>query len=190
MGRFATREDEVDHPFRLRVFVDPYGVVQQGARAGVENYSIKRLEPLCGYDRRVDLAEATASLIAFEAALEDRTAAGDGERQRVLAGYNEDDCWATLTLRDWPEGRRAELAERLGQELPQPVFAEKPEAAEDPGTTRIRSALLAWVSAERPHGRTSSVPGRCWQTCSIGTGERISRPGGGTSTYAGLAPQS
>jgi hypothetical protein len=55
----------------------------------VESYSIKRLKPLCGYDRRVDLAEATARLIAVEAALEDGTAAGDGERQRVVAGYNE-----------------------------------------------------------------------------------------------------
>jgi predicted RecB family nuclease len=36
----------------------------------------------------------------LEAALEDGTAAGDGERQRVVAGYNEDDCRATLALRD------------------------------------------------------------------------------------------
>ncbi len=91
----------------------------------------------------MDLAEATASLIALEAALEDGTAAGDGERQRVVAGYNQDDCRATLALRDWLEERRAELAGRLGVELPRPVFAEKPGAAEDPETARIRSALLA-----------------------------------------------
>ena len=143
MGRFATREDEVDDLFRLGVFVDLYRVVRQGVRAGVESYSIKRLEPLCGYDRRVDLDEATRGLIALEAALEDGTAAGDGERRRVVAGYNEDDCRATLALRDWLEERRVELAERLGQELPRPVFAEKPGAAEDPETARIRSALLA-----------------------------------------------
>jgi hypothetical protein len=125
-----------------------YRVVRQGVQAGVENYSIKRLEPVCGYDRRVDLAEATASLIAFEAALEDGTAAGDGKRQQVVAGYNEDDCRATLALRDWLEERRAELAERLGQELPRPVFVEQPGAAEDPETARIRSALLAGVSVE------------------------------------------
>ena len=148
MGRFATREDEVDGLFRLGVFTDLYRVVRQGVRAGVESYSIKRLEPLCGYGLRVDLAEATASLIALEAALEDGDAAGDGERQRVVAGYNQDDCRATLALRDWLEGRRAELAEHLGQELPRPVFAEKPGAAEDPETARIRSALLAGVSAE------------------------------------------
>jgi hypothetical protein len=36
MGRFATREDEVDDLFRLGVFVDLYRVVRQGVRAGVE----------------------------------------------------------------------------------------------------------------------------------------------------------
>ena len=69
------------------------------------SYSIKRLEPLCGYDRRVDLAEATVSLIALEAALEDATAATDGERHRVVAGYYEDDCRVTLALREWLEVR-------------------------------------------------------------------------------------
>ena len=157
MGRFATREDEVDDLFRLGVFTDLYRVVRQGVRAGVESYSIKRLEPLCGYDRRVDLAEATRSLIALEAALEDGTAAGDGERQRIVAGYNQDDCRATLALRDWLEERRTELAERLGQELPRPVFAEKPGAAEDPETARIRSALLAGVSAETSGAIPSDV---------------------------------
>ncbi len=154
MGRFATREDEVDDLFRLGVFVDLYRVVRQGVRAGVESYSIKRLEPLCGYARQVDLHEATVNLIALEAALEDGTAAGDRERQRVVAGYNEDDCRATLALRDWLEDRRAELAGRLGRDLPRPVFAEKPGAAEDPEVVRIRSALLAGVPAETPLSNT------------------------------------
>ena len=149
MGRFATREDEVDDLFRLGVFVDLYRVVRQGVQAGVESYSIKRLEPLCGYRRQVDLREATASLIAFEAALEDGTAAGDAGRQRVVAGYNEDDCRATLALRDWLEDRRVDLAERTGAQLARPVVIEdEARAREDPEVTRIRSALLAGVSAE------------------------------------------
>src|SRR6266568_5097779 len=150
MGRFATREDEVDDLFRLGVFTDLYRVVRQGVRAGVESYSIKRLEPLCGYGRQVDLAEATASLIALEAALEEGTAAGDGERRRVAAGYNEDDCRATLALRDWLGERRAELAGRLGEDLPRPAAAEQPDTAEDPGLARLRLALLAGVSAAPP----------------------------------------
>ena len=148
MGRFATREDEVDDLFRLGVFVDLYRVIRQGAQAGVESYSIKRLEPLCGYRRQVDLREATASLIAFEAALEDGTAAADAGRQGVVAGYNEDDCRATLALRDWLEDRRRDLAERTGEQLPRPFVDEPERAPEDPEVTRIRSALLAGVSAE------------------------------------------
>ena len=148
MGRFATREDEVDDLFRLGVFVDLYRVVRQGVQAGVESYSIKRLEPLCGYRRQVDLRDATASLIAFEAALEDGTAAGEAGRQGVVAGYNEDDCRATLALRDWLEDRRRDLAERAGVQLPRPFFSEPERAPEDPEVTRIRSALLAGVSAE------------------------------------------
>jgi len=149
MGRFATREDEVDDLFRLGVFVDLYRVIRQGVQAGVESYSIKRLEPLCGYRRQVDLREATASLIAFEAALEDQTALGDAGRQRVVAGYNEDDCRATLALRDWLEQRRHDVAERTGGQLPRPVAPrEPPRAPEDSEVTRIRSALLAGVSAE------------------------------------------
>ena len=76
-----------------------------------------------------------------------------------MAGYNEDDCRATLALRDWLEDRRLELAERLGESLPRPIFAEKPSAAEDPEVTRIRSALLAGVPAEAS-GRTSEQQAR------------------------------
>jgi len=159
MGRFATREDEVDNLFRLGVFVDLYRVVRQSLRAGVESYSIKRLEPLCGYERQLDLREATSNLIAFEAALEDGTAAtADGERQRVAA-YNEDDCRATLALRDWLEERRAELASRLGTDLPRPEPGEESDATEDPEVTRIRAALLAGLPAD-PAQRTGEEHAR------------------------------
>ena len=155
MGRFATREDEVDDLFRLGVFVDLYRVVRQGVRAGVESYSIKRLEPLCGYERQVSLPEATANLIAFEAALEDRTAEGDTATRRVVAGYNEDDCRATLALRDWLEERRDELAARLRADLPRPVVVEEAHATEDPEVTSIRAALLDSVPAD-PAERTGA----------------------------------
>ena len=108
------------------MFEDLYRVVRQGVQAGVESYSIKRLEPLCGYRRQVGLRTATENLIAFEAALEDGTVAADAVRQAVVAGYNEDDCRATLALRDWLEDRRRDLAERVGHELPRPLVVEAP----------------------------------------------------------------
>ena len=48
MGRYATREDELDQLLRSKRFVDLFAVVRQGLRASVESYSIKRLEPLYG----------------------------------------------------------------------------------------------------------------------------------------------
>jgi RNase_H superfamily/AAA domain len=153
MGRFATREDEVDGLFRRGVFVDLYRVVRQGLRAGVKSYSIKRIEPLCQYKRQMDLGEATRNLIAFDAALEDATAETAYAEQRIVAAYNEDDCRATLALRNWLEERRAELAERLGEDLPRPIAAAEVHAAEDPEVTRIRAALLAGTPAD-PSART------------------------------------
>ena len=106
----------------------------------------------------------------------------------MVAGYNEDDCRATLALRDWLEARRLELAERTGGQLPRPVPRGPPRATEDPEVTRIRSALLDGVPVRPTSGLTSSGRGRCWPTCSTGTGARTSPPGGGTSTCATLSP--
>ena len=164
MGRFATREDEVDDLFRLGVFVDLYKVVRQGVRAGVESYSIKRLEPLCGYRRQVDLREATASLIGFEAALEDGTAAGDAGRQRVSP-----DTTRTTAGRPWPcvtGWRSGALIWPRGwaQELPRPVADE--EAAR-PRTRRSPGSGTRCLMASRPSRRRAqraAARRRCWPT--------------------------
>src|SRR5439155_12509232 len=97
MGRFATREDEVDDLFRLGVFVDLYRVVRQAMRIGVESYSLKKLEPLVGYERKVELGDATRHLVEFESALDEGDAAADDAGRAVIAGYNEDYCRSTMT---------------------------------------------------------------------------------------------
>ncbi len=145
MGRFATREDEVDELFQLGVFVDLYRVLRQGLRAGVESYSIKRLEPLIGFHRDVDLRDATEHLIAFEATLDEGTAETNNQSREIVAGYNEDGCRATLALRDWLEKRRVDLANQLGERLPRPVAHEDPRADQDPDVGRIKLALVADV---------------------------------------------
>ena len=145
MGRFATHEDEVDDLFRSGVFVDLYRVVRQGLRAGVESYSIKRLEPMIGFERQVGLDEATEHLITFESALEDGQGAADATTLEVVAGYNEDDCRATLALRDWLELRRVELAQKLGEPPPRPSVEEDDEAKVDPEVVRLKGALLEGV---------------------------------------------
>src|SRR6478672_3143934 len=104
MGRYATREQELDKMLREGRFVDLYGVVRQGLRAGVERYSIKNLEPLYGFARDVPLEDAGKGLRAFEYAL--ATGATDALPADVcetVEGYNKDDCVSTLRLYEWLE---------------------------------------------------------------------------------------
>jgi uncharacterized protein len=128
--RHATREAEVDRLLRARVLVDLFRVVRQGIRASVESYSIKRLEPLYGLEREVELRSAGSSIVAFEAWLEGGPAENGEVGEdilRTIAGYNRDDVVSNLRLRDWLEERRRDLERQLGERLPRPP--EQPEAA-------------------------------------------------------------
>ena len=68
--RHGTREEEVDRLLRGRVLVDLFRAVRQGVLAGVESYSIKRIEPLYALHREVELKDAGSSIVAFETWLE------------------------------------------------------------------------------------------------------------------------
>ena len=122
MGRHATRETEVDSLLRGNVLVDLFRAVRQGVRASVESYSIKKLEPLYGFTREIDLRDAGSSIAAFEAWLQlDGESARDDESLRTIERYNHDDVVSTLLLRDWLEARRPELAAQIGEPLPRPA---------------------------------------------------------------------
>ena len=177
MGRFATREDEVDDLFRRGVFVDLYRVVRQGVRAGVESYSIKRLEPLCGYTRQMDLRQATEQ--------PDRVRGRAGGRHRP--GRRGDETRSSPATTRTTAGPRwrcgtgwsscgAELAGRLGEDLPRPAAVEEPESTEDPEVTRIRARAAGGPArgcAGADRGAEGARP--CWLTCSTGTGATPSR---------------
>ena len=110
MGRYATREGEVDQMLRAGLFVDLYRVVRGGLRAGVESYSIKELEQFYDFNRQVQLNEANSALFAMSRLLE----FGDGEAihdalKEAVAGYNRDDCASARRLRHWLEGIRDQL---------------------------------------------------------------------------------
>jgi predicted RecB family nuclease len=110
MGRYATRENEIDVMLRSGVFVDLYAIVRHAIRASVESYSIKKLEPLYGFKRKVLLADANAALAKVQACLE----LGDldsikTEDRAALADYNCDDCRSASELRDWLENIRTAM---------------------------------------------------------------------------------
>jgi len=120
MGRYATREEEIDQMLRASVFVDLYQIVRRGLRASVESYSIKKMEPFYGFERQIPLPQANVALASFQTHLE----LGDGqsisqETMERVGGYNRDDCLSTLALRDWLEQQRTDLIEG-GKEVPRP----------------------------------------------------------------------
>ena len=120
MGRYATREDEVDNLLRGKVLVDLLTVTKHAIRASVESYSLKKLEPFCGYERKVSLRDANMALTRVTAGLElDDIPSIDADTKAIVAAYNADDCFATKSLRDWLEDLRASRVAD-GNAIPRP----------------------------------------------------------------------
>ncbi len=147
MGRYGTREDEVDGLLRGGVMVDLLRAVRQSLRASVESYSIKKMEQFYGFVREIDLRDAGSSIVAFEQWLE----LGEGERPAAthlerIERYNRDDVVSNLRLRDWLEERRHDLERLTGQEVPRPalrVDALPPDLTEAQETVQRLVAELA-----------------------------------------------
>lgn len=120
MGRYATREEEIDRMLRAGLFVDLYQIVRHGLRASVESYSIKRLEAFYGFERATPLADANTALANLQANLElDDVPSISEETKTTVRAYNEEDCRSASTLRDWLETLRAKLIAH-GVEVPRP----------------------------------------------------------------------
>jgi len=133
MGRYATRESEVDQMLRAGLFVDLYAVVRHSIRASVESYSIKDLEPLYGFQRALSLADARTALRVAERGIELRTPdIITPEIRDAVERYNRDDCLSALRLRDWLEGVRTGI-EAAGTPVPRPRPGDgtAPEAIDD-----------------------------------------------------------
>ncbi|MBU1852336.1 MAG: TM0106 family RecB-like putative nuclease [Candidatus Omnitrophica bacterium] len=109
MGRYATKEEEIDQMLRAGLFVDLYSIVRHSIRASVESYSIKKLEPFYGFTRDVSLSDANSALYKLQTRMQlgDIDAITD-ENKETVAGYNRDDCASTLQLRDWLEKLRTQ----------------------------------------------------------------------------------
>jgi uncharacterized protein len=120
MGRYATREEEIDRMLRAGLFVDLYHIVRHCLLASVESYSIKRLEPFYGFERIMPLSDANVALADVQANLElDDVPSISEEAKAAVRAYNEDDCRSTLALRDWLEVQRAKLISD-GADVPRP----------------------------------------------------------------------
>jgi predicted RecB family nuclease len=153
MGRYATREDELDQLLRAERFVDLHAVVRQGLRAGIEKYSIKDLEAFYGFKRETPLWDANTQRHALQYALElqDEESISE-EMRRTVEEYNREDCVSTLYLRDWLEELRAGVV-AAGQEIPRPELKPgDPSEALSEAQQRVRDLmgrLMAGIPAAR-----------------------------------------
>jgi predicted RecB family nuclease len=133
MGRYGTREAELDDLLRRGVFVDLLKVVRGGLRASRPGYGLKEMEAFLHFERRAEIREGGASIVAFEQWLQTR----DDALLAQLDAYNREDCIATLLLRDWLLELRDDAIARFGP-LPEP---EAREIREPPPEKIERAAL-------------------------------------------------
>jgi uncharacterized protein len=121
VGKYATREDELDRLLRARVFVNLHTITRHSVIAGVESYSLKDLEKLHGYLRIRDLRLVVQKKVLYEGLLESGYINTiDEETIAVVRDYNQDDCISTKYLRDWLEELRQELVNE-GNWIPRPA---------------------------------------------------------------------
>ena len=128
MADHATRELEVDDLLRRKVMVDLLTVVRQAMRVGVESYSLKRIEHLAGFRREAEMGSGADAVLGYERWVESR----DDAELDAIARYNDEDCRATLALRDWLVSIRPHDAARL-----------EPIARKDIGADRGREEATA-----------------------------------------------
>ena len=157
MGRYATREVELDALLRGRAFVDLHAVVKRALIASVERYSIKDLEPFFGYARAQDLREASMSRRIVENAI----AAGDfgtprlETHRRIVESYNREDCESALRAARLARAAARRSRSRDGHE---PAAAGARERRGDRGDQRPRPGAAA--AARRAARRRPDRAGR------------------------------
>ncbi len=185
MGKYATREAEVDELLTHGVFVDLYAVVKQGFIIGTRSYSLKEIERLYMPQRQGEVLSAGASVVEYQR-WKDSGEPSQWEQSPVLKGirdYNQLDCESLVGLRSWLLDRRQETGVAY---IPNPTKnGSAPSAgaggADGGGTARqpVAGALPSRVPRAIRRGRTWTSSSAGWWSS---TGARKSRCGGGCSS--------
>jgi len=124
MGKYASRENEIDTFLRSNTFVDLYSVVRQSIRASVERYSIKDLEVFFGYDRKMNLRELSSHKSQLELLLQTgNTDELSKETRDAVQLYNQDDCESLVRLQEWLEEIRRKLIKE-GETITRPEVSD------------------------------------------------------------------
>ena len=139
MGRYGTREAELDDLLRREVFVDLYRVVRGGLMISRPGYGLKEIEHLLDFERTAPIKDGGTSIVEFERWMIERDPAILAE----IEAYNREDCIGTRVLADWLLERRGEALAKFGAfPLPEPQES-KPEKPEKAERAALREEMLA-----------------------------------------------
>ena len=138
MGRYGTREAELDDLLRRGVFVDLLKVVRNGLRASRRGYGLKELEAFLDFERAAEVKDGGASIVMFERWMQ----TGEQELLDRIDEYNREDCVATRLLRDWLLERRAEALETFGPFPPPEPKEPKPTPPRKEEREALRQELI------------------------------------------------
>jgi uncharacterized protein len=149
MGRYGSREAEVDDMLRKGLLVDLYQVVRQGVRISEESYSLKSVEHFYMAERDESVTDAGSSIVQYERYRRER----DPTILDAIEAYNRVDCVSTALLRDWLETLRLEAAEG-GMPLARPLLRVYEPSQEH----QIAEAEVAALTQRLLEDRPSSTP--------------------------------
>ena len=141
MGKYGTKEHEIDMLLRSNVFIDLYGVVRNGLLVGEPSYSIKNVEHLYRERRDTQVADGGQSVVAYEA-WRNSTDGLTWKSSAVLNAirdYNIDDCNSTQELAAWL--RTQQSISNIAY-AGAPLDEQKQIAEDETDVTRLRDKLL------------------------------------------------
>ncbi len=145
MGRYATREAEVDDLLRSEVFVDLLSITRAAVAIGTSGYSLKDIEVLFSPARKAGVTDAASSMVEYQRWM-DRGEPSDWRHSPILTAirdYNREDCEATWRLAAWLRG----LQSKAGVHY-MPVEAPPEEPQEARPADALADALLARAVTE------------------------------------------
>ena len=110
--------------------MDLHQVFKQAVRAGVEEYSLKKLEAFYNFNRETPLADSRVAMRYIEHRIELGRVVDDlpDVIRDAMEGYNAEDCFSTSALRDWLEKERDKA---LDQVPSIPRFVDRGEKASE-----------------------------------------------------------
>ena len=150
MGRYGTREAEVDDLLRRGVFVDLYKVVKGGLLASVPGYGLKEIEAFLGFDRAARRSRTAAPRSSSTSATSRRATGRSSTRSRPTTRRTAS---ATLALRDWLLGLRGEALATFG-----PFPLPEPEEPRPTPPAQARARRAAGGAARGGRGARGAAP--------------------------------